>query len=89
MSFSTIKGPFCDPYTYSLIIKSPNHKTVFIKSRSSTILSEFIGKTVAVYNGKEYKTFGVITPNHVGHKFGEFSPTKKPAIYKNKKLKKK
>lgn len=56
-----------------------------IKDRSSTIIPELIGYSFAVYNGKEYKTFGKITPNHVGRKFGEFSPTKKPAIYKKKK----
>lgn len=88
MSFSTTKGPFCDPLTYSLIVNSPNHQTVYITSRSSTILSPFIGKKVAVHNGKEFKTFGVITPNHLGHKFGEFSPTKKPALYKHRKRKK-
>jgi len=88
MSFSKIKGPFCDPVTYLSIVQSSSKSIIPIKSRSSTILSEFIGKKVSVYNGKEYKTFGIITPNHVGHKFGEFSPTKKPAIYKRKKLKK-
>jgi len=58
---------------------------IYTTSRSSTILPEFVGRSFAVYNGKEYKTFGKITPEHVGKKFGEFSSTKKPAIYKKKK----
>lgn len=58
---------------------------LLLSSRSSTILPEFIGLSFAVYNGKEYKTFGRITPDHVGKKFGEFASTKKPAIYKKRK----
>ena len=58
---------------------------IYTSSRASTIVPEFIGSTFAVYNGKDYKTFGVVTPDHVGKKFGEFASTKKPAIYKKKK----
>ncbi len=65
--------------------RSQKGEIIKINSRSSTILPEFVGFSFAVYNGKEYKTFGVITPNHVGKKFGEFSSTKKSAIYKKKK----
>ena len=68
-----MKGPFSDPYITNNVI-----------SRSSTILPEFLGKSFAVYNGKEFKTFGLITIDHIGKKFGEFSPSKKPAIYKKK-----
>lgn len=68
----------------SLEFKQQNN-IIYTSSRASTILPEFIGHTFAVYNGKEYKTFGVVTPDHVGKKFGEFASTKKPAIYKKKK----
>ena len=47
--------------------RSQKGEIIKINSRSSTILPEFVGFSFAVYNGKEYKTFGVITPNHVGN----------------------
>ena len=84
MKFSLTKGPFCDPSIRSLVDSHDSSKTLFITSRSSTILPSFVGLKFAVHNGKEFKTFGVITPSHVGHKFGEFSATKRPAHYKKK-----
>lgn len=69
-----MKGPFSDPFLTKNVI-----------SRSSTILPQYLGQSFAVYNGKEFKTFGSITIDHIGKKFGEFSPTKKPAVYKRKK----
>ena len=68
-----MKAPFSAPF--------PNLEF----SRSSTILPQFLGKTIAVHNGKELKSFGSITIDHLGKKLGEFSPTKKPAVYKRKK----
>ena len=44
-------------------------------SRSSTITPEFVGHTVAVHNGKSFSPV-YVTENMVGHKFGEFSPTR-------------
>ena len=44
-------------------------------SRSSTITPEFVGHTVAVHNGKSFIPV-YVTENMVGHKFGEFSPTR-------------
>ena len=44
-------------------------------SRRSTILPQFVGLTFAVYNGKKFIPVNV-TENMVGHKFGEFSPTR-------------
>jgi small subunit ribosomal protein S19 len=70
-----MKGPYCNP-------KIKENLTII--DRSSVILPEFLGKSISVYNGKEYKTFGKITIDHIGKKFGEFSPTKRPAIYKRK-----
>lgn len=75
----SIKGPFSDPS-----IKKIEKKNIKILERSSTILPEHIGCTIAIHNGKEYKTFGKVTINHIGKKFGEFSATKKPARYKKK-----
>ena len=56
---------------------SPTDKTV-IKTwaRASTIAPEFVGKTIAVHNGKEHTPVHV-TENMVGHKLGEFAPTRK------------
>lgn len=61
-------------------------KEIFTKSRSSTILPYFVGRTVNVHNGK---TFAKITINEsmIGRKLGEFSPTRKKFSFKQKKLK--
>ena len=50
-------------------------------SRSSTILPDFLGKTVAVHNGISFKEF-VIESKHIGQKFGQFHVTKYPALPK-------
>lgn len=52
-------------------------------SRRSTILPEFVGKTVMIHNGKNYTTLK-INKEHIGYKFGEFSITKKIPVYKRK-----
>lgn len=55
-----------------------------INSRGSTILKEFVGKSVAVYNGKQ---FFVVAINNLmpGRKFGEFAQTKKICVYRRTK----
>lgn len=56
-------------------------------SRRSTILPEFVGHTFAVHNGKKFVPV-FVTENMVGHKLGEFSPTRTYRGHKDKKAKK-
>ena len=70
MPRSVKKGPFVDEHLLSKVIKM--NKTW---SRRSTIVPDFIGHTVSVYNGKQFIPV-YITENHVGHKLGEFSLTR-------------
>jgi small subunit ribosomal protein S19 len=78
MGRSLKKGPFTDDH---LAIKvkdasAKNEKKVIRTwSRRSTILPEFVGATIAVHNGKKFIPV-YITENMVGHKLGEFSPTR-------------
>ncbi len=78
MSRSLKKGPFTDGYLIEKIeaLNSKNQKTVIRTwSRRSTIVPEFIGHTLAVHNGKKFIPV-YVTENMVGHKLGEFSPTR-------------
>ena len=78
MTRSVWKGPFVET---TLIKKaqavSSSGKKEIIKtwSRKSTILPQFVGLTFGVYNGQKFIPVSV-TENMVGHKFGEFSPTR-------------
>jgi small subunit ribosomal protein S19 len=78
MGRSIKKGPFIDPKLLAKIdaLNKANTKKV-IKSwaRRSTIPPEFVGHTIAVHNGKKFIPV-FITENMVGHKLGEFSPTR-------------
>ncbi|MBI3624008.1 30S ribosomal protein S19 [Candidatus Saccharibacteria bacterium] len=78
MSRSLKKGPFVD---YKLAKKlaalgSEDRTIVKTWARASTISPDFVGRTVAVHNGKVHVPV-FITENMVGHKLGEFSPTRK------------
>jgi small subunit ribosomal protein S19 len=78
MSRSAKKGPFIDGHlqTKITVMNQTNEKKVVRTwSRRSTILPEFVGQTVAVHNGKKFIPI-YITENMVGHKLGEFSPTR-------------
>jgi small subunit ribosomal protein S19 len=78
MTRSIKKGPFCDENLLSKIMKqnkSQKKKVIKTRSRKSTILPEFIGHKIAVYNGKEY-ILSSITEDMVGHKLSEFSSTR-------------
>ena len=78
MSRSLKKGPFIDPkLAKKLAALSPEDRSV-VKTwaRASTIAPEFVGRTVAVHNGKVHVPV-LITENMVGHKLGEFAPTRK------------
>ena len=76
MARSIKKGPFVDQYLIDKVEKMGNQK-VAIKtwSRRSTILPEMVGLTFAVHNGKKFVPV-FVTENMVGHKLGEFSPTR-------------
>lgn len=78
MSRSLKKGPFTDDYLLKKVeaVVNKNQKTVIRTwSRRSTIVPEFIGVTMAVHNGKKFIPV-YVTENMVGHKLGEFSPTR-------------
>lgn len=78
MSRSLKKGPFVDfKLARKVAALGPNDRTV-IKTwaRSSSISPEMVGRTIAVHNGKMHVPV-LITENMVGHKLGEFSPTRK------------
>lgn len=79
MSRSLKKGPFIDKYLLKKIeILNLINKKEIIKtwSRRSTIYPQFVGHTFNVHNGKEHISV-YITEDMVGHKLGEFSPTRK------------
>ena len=78
MSRSLKKGPFSDDHLVKKVVamnEKNEKKVVRTWSRRSTIIPGFIGHTLAVHNGK--KSIPVyVTENMVGHKLGEFSPTR-------------
>lgn len=78
MARSVKKGPFCDDHLMIKIAtmnKENKKRVVQTWSRRSTIFPQFVGHTVAVYNGKEHVPV-YITEDMVGHKLGEFAPTR-------------
>jgi small subunit ribosomal protein S19 len=78
MSRSLKKGPFVDERLLGRIQSATASDKTVLKtwSRSSTIAPEFVGHTVAVHNGKLHIPV-YVTENMVGHKLGEFAPTRK------------
>ncbi len=78
MGRSLKKGPFSDGHLLDKIaaMNSRNEKKVLKTwSRRSTIVPDMLGHTIAVHNGKKFIPV-FITENMVGHKLGEFSPTR-------------
>ena len=78
MSRSVKKGPFVQEKLFAAIVEmnSKNEKKVVKTwSRSSTIFPEFIGHTIAVYDGRKHVPV-YVTEDMVGHKLGEFVPTR-------------
>ena len=78
MSRSLKKGPFVEAKLYSCIVAvhDAKSKTVVKKRwRASTIYPEFVGHTIAVHDGKKHVPV-YITEDMVGHKLGEFAPTR-------------
>lgn len=76
MSRSIKKGPFTDEHLIKKVeAQGTDHKVVKTWSRRSTIVPEFVGHTIAVHNGHKFIPV-FITENMVGHKLGEFAPTR-------------
>ena len=78
MTRSIWKGPFVDGYLLDKAEKvrsSGRNEIIRIFSRRSTILPQFVGLTFGVYNGHKFLPV-LVNENMVGHKFGEFSPTR-------------
>jgi len=78
MSRSTKKGPFVDtPLLEKLEAMNRANEKKVIKtwSRRSTVIPEMVGHTMAVHNGKKFIPV-YVTENMVGHKLGEFAPTR-------------
>jgi len=79
MSRSVWKGPFVDAYVLKKAEKARDsgrlNDVIKIWSRRSTILPQFVGLTFGVYNGHKHVPVN-ITEEMIGHKFGEYSPTR-------------
>jgi small subunit ribosomal protein S19 len=78
MGRSVKKGPFTDGHLEKKIDAlntTSEKKVVRTWSRRSTILPEFVGHTIGVHNGRKFIPV-YVTENMVGHKLGEFSPTR-------------
>lgn len=78
MARSVWKGPFVDGYLLKKVEAArASGKNTPIKtwSRRSTILPQFVGLTFGVHNGKNFVPV-IVTDNMIGHKLGEFSPTR-------------
>jgi small subunit ribosomal protein S19 len=75
---SVWRGPFVDGYLLKKAEKardSRSNAVIKIWSRRSTILPQFVGMTFGVYNGQKHIPV-LVSEDMVGHKFGEFSPTR-------------
>src|ERR671911_1381458 len=78
MSRSLKKGPFVDTHLLEKVEsmnRANEKKVVKTWSRRSTVVPEMVGHTLAVHNGKKFVPV-YLTENMVGHKLGEFSPTR-------------
>ncbi len=78
MSRSVKKGPFVDHHLWAKVEaarQTNRRQPIKTWSRRSMIMPEFIGLTIAVHNGRQHVPI-LITENMVGHKLGEFAPTR-------------
>ncbi|MBU0462828.1 MAG: 30S ribosomal protein S19 [Proteobacteria bacterium] len=78
MPRSLKKGPYIAPHLFKKVLeagKSTRNKVIKTWSRRSTIFPEMVGVTFAVHNGKKFIPV-FVSENMVGHKLGEFSPTR-------------
>jgi small subunit ribosomal protein S19 len=78
MSRSLKKGPFIDPKLAKKVaaLSAEDRTVVKTWARASTVTPEMVGRTIAIHNGRLHVPV-LITENMVGHKLGEFSPTRK------------
>jgi small subunit ribosomal protein S19 len=78
VSRSIKKGPFIEKSLYTRVVemnRGGQKQMIKTYSRTSTIIPEMVGLTISVYNGKTWVPV-YVTENLVGHKLGEFSPTR-------------
>ena len=78
MSRSVKKGPFVQPVLYKRVVEmneKGEKKVLKTWSRSSTIFPDFVGHTFAVHDGRKHVPV-YVTEDMVGHKLGEFAPTR-------------
>ena len=78
MGRSVKKGPFVDAKLYDRIVKmneAGEKRVLKTWSRSSTIFPDFVGHTIAVHDGRKHVPV-YVTEDMVGHKLGEFAPTR-------------
>ena len=78
MSRAVWKGPFVDPSLIKKVEKEKNEtsrRPIKTWSRKSTIIPDFVGVTFLIHNGKKFISI-TISEDMVGHKLGEFSPTR-------------
>ena len=89
MGRSLKKGPFVDEKSFAKVHRqaaSDSHEPIKTWARRCTIVPEFVGFTFLVHNGKMFhKVF--VTEDMVGHKLGEFSPTRMFKGHSSKKIK--
>ena len=77
MGRSLKKGPYVDPKLYKKVLAGEGEANpIKTWARACTIIPEFVSKTFLVHNGRDFRSV-YITENMVGHKLGEFSPTRK------------
>jgi small subunit ribosomal protein S19 len=78
MARSLKKGPFVDDHLLKKVLamnEAGERKVIKTWSRRSTVIPEMVGNTLAVYNGRKFIPV-YVTENMVGHKLGEFAPTR-------------
>ena len=78
MSRSVKKGPFVDEHLMKKITANQDRRdkqVIKTWSRRSTVVPEMVGQTIAVHNGRKFVPV-YVTENMVGHKLGEFAPTR-------------
>lgn len=78
MARSVWKGPFVDGFLFKKaenVRASGRNEIIRTWSRRSTIIPQFVGLTFGVYNGRKFIPV-LVTEDMIGHKFGEFSPTR-------------
>ena len=78
MARSVWKGPFVDGYLLKkaeATLASGRNTVIKIWSRRSTIMPQFVGLTFGLHNGQKFVPV-LVTEHMVGHKFGEFAPTR-------------